>query len=114
MLDLIKEGTHLYNLRNPPVWIFHNRKYINNKINSSHELMLGIVYKDCKMSFAEHPLNLRNSLIYASYKIKTVRKTTETITYLGPKIWSIVQDEIKESASLETFRQKTHLWKTNN
>ena len=76
--------------------------------------MLGIVYKDCIMSFAEHPLNLRNSLIYASYKIKTVRKTTETITYLGPKIWSIVQDEIKESASLETFRRKTHLWKTNN
>ena len=53
-----------------------------------------------------HPYDLRNSLICGSYKIKTVRYGTETITYLGPKIWSIIPDEIKESASLETFRQK--------
>ena len=61
-----------------------------------------------------HPYNLRNSLICGSYKIKTVRYGTETITYLGPKIWSIIPDEIKESASLETFRQKIKLWKPNS
>ena len=33
-----------------------------------------------------HPYNLRNGLIYGSYKIKSVRYGTETITYLGPKI----------------------------
>ena len=54
---------------------------------------------------------LRNSLICGSYKIKTVRYGTETITYLGPKIWSIIPNEIRESASLETFRQKIKLWK---
>ena len=31
-----------------------------------------------------------------AYKIKTVRYDTETITYLGPKIWSIAPDEIKD------------------
>ena len=51
-----------------------------------------------------HQYNLRSSLIKGSYKIKTVRYGTETITYLCPKIWSIILDEIRETASLETFR----------
>ena len=59
-----------------------------------------------------HPYSLRNGLIYGSYKIKTVRYGTETITYLGPKIWSIIPDEIRESPSSETFRQKINLWKS--
>ena len=61
-----------------------------------------------------HSYNLRNSLICGSYKIKTVRYGTETITDLGPKIWSIIPDEIRESASLEKFRQKIKLWKPNS
>ena len=50
-----------------------------------------------------HTYNLRHSLICGSYKIKIVRYGTENITYLCPKIWSIIPDEIRESASLETF-----------
>ena len=61
-----------------------------------------------------HPYNLRNGLIYGSYKIKSVRYGTETITYLGPKIQLIIPDEIRESASLETFRQKMKLWKPDS
>ena len=61
-----------------------------------------------------HPYNLRNSLICGPNKIKIERYCTETITYLGPKIWSIVSDEIRESASLETFRQKIKLWKPDS
>ena len=41
-----------------------------------------------------HPCNLRNGLICGSYKVKIVPYGTETITYLGPNIWSIVPDEI--------------------
>ena len=48
-----------------------------------------------------HPYNLRKSLICGSYKIKTVRYGTETFTYLRPKIWSIIQDEMRESATLK-------------
>ena len=61
-----------------------------------------------------HSYNLRNSLICGSYKIKTVRYGTETITYIGPKIWSIIPDKIRESASLETFSQKIKLRKPNS
>ena len=46
-----------------------------------------------------YPYNLTNSLICGFYKIKTVRYGSETITYLGPKIWSTATDEIKESPS---------------
>ena len=61
-----------------------------------------------------HLYNLRNSLICGSYKIKTVRYGAGTITYLGPKIWPIIPNEIRESASLEAFRQKIKLWKPNS
>ena len=61
-----------------------------------------------------HPYDLRNSLICGSYKVKTVRYGPETITCLGPKIWSIIPDEIRESALLGTFRQKIKLWKPNS
>ena len=73
-------------------------------------------YARLKKAFKEasHLYNLRNGLICGSYKIKTVRYGTETITYLGPKIWSIIPEEIRESASLETFRQKIKLWKPDS
>ena len=45
-----------------------------------------------------YPYNLRNSIIYGSYKIKIVRCGTETIIYPGPKIRSIIPDEIRKSA----------------
>ena len=61
-----------------------------------------------------HPYNLRSDLISGSYKIKTVRYSTETITYFGPKIWSIIPDEIRELASLEIFLQKIKLWKPDS
>ena len=61
-----------------------------------------------------HPYSLRNGLICGSHEIKTVRYGTETITYLGPKIWSIIPDKIRESASLKTFRQKIELWKPDS
>ena len=54
-----------------------------------------------------HPYNLRNDLICGSYKVKTVRYGRETITYLGPKIYSIMPDKKRESESLEILRQKT-------
>ena len=61
-----------------------------------------------------HSYNLINNLICGFYKIKTVCYGTETITYLGPKIWSIIPEEIRESVSLETFCQKIKLWKPNS
>ena len=55
-----------------------------------------------------HPYNLRNSLICGSYKIKTVRYGTKTITYLDRKIWSIIPDVIR------SLRHKKHCVKKSS
>ena len=58
-----------------------------------------------------HPYNLRNGLICGSYKIKTVRYGTETITYLVPKIWSIIPHEIRISI-IRNFPSKNQVMET--
>ena len=59
-----------------------------------------------------HPYNVRNGLIYGCYKVRIVCYGTETITYLGLKIWSSIPDDIRKSSPLETLRQKIKLWKS--
>ena len=34
----------------------------------------------------------------------------ESVSYLGPKIWDLVQNEIKESESLNGFKFKIKMW----
>ena len=72
-------------------------KVKNVKNELSQKIMLYLFKK------VTHPYKLRNDLICGSCEIKTVHYGTETTTYLGLKIWSIISDEIRESASLETF-----------
>ena len=49
------------------------------------------------------PHNL--SILY-SRNPKTVKYGTETISYLAPKIWSLVPNAIKRSQSLDVFKFK--------
>ena len=39
---------------------------------------------------------------------------TGTITNLGPKIWKIVPDEIKNASSLLVFKSRIKTWTTDN
>ena len=41
---------------------------------------------------------------------KTVKYGTETISYLAPKIWSLVPNAIKSSKSLDVFKSKIKQW----
>ena len=41
---------------------------------------------------------------------KTVKYGTETISYLAPKIWSLVPNAIKSSKSLDVFKFKIRQW----
>ena len=49
-------------------------------------------------------LRMRNEL-YARNP-KTVRYGTETISFLSPKIWSLIPQNIKDSSSLPCFKKK--------
>ena len=62
--------------------------------------------------------SLRRDSIFESRRIQTQRYAIESLKYLGPKIWSQVPHEIKESTSLAVFnnkikirRPKLCLWK---
>ena len=48
--------------------------------------------------------NLRNRNDFVIPRVHTVYHGTESITYLGPKIWDIVPEEIKQKKSLNSFK----------
>ena len=54
--------------------------------------------------------NLRAGNKLESNNIKTVNYGTESISYLAPKIWEQVPNEIKESSSLYIFKRKIKMW----
>ena len=49
--------------------------------------------------------------IFATRKVHTVKYGTETMAHLGPKVWSVVPIEIKETNSLKEFKNKIKSWK---
>ena len=49
------------------------------------------------------PYNLTSSSELYSWNPKTVKYRTKTISYLAPKIWSLVPNAIKSSKSLDVF-----------
>ena len=56
------------------------------------------------------PYNLRSRSELYSRNPKTVKYGTETISYLAPKIWSLVPNAIKSSKSLDVFKSKIRQW----
>ena len=56
--------------------------------------------------FRELPLNLKNFQSLYSGNKKTVRFGTETFTYRVPQIWNLIPENIRNSSSFETFKEK--------
>ena len=54
--------------------------------------------------------NLRNKNDFKSRRINSVRYGIDGLTYLGPKIWNIVREDIKKSESLNVFKTKIKKW----
>ena len=55
--------------------------------------------------------SLRRDAIFESRRIQIQRYGIESLTYLGPKIWTEVTNEIKESSSLDIFKNKIRNWR---
>ena len=60
---------------------------------------------------ANVPYNLRQDVSFHSYNVKTVLYGTETLSYLGPKIWNLVPSNIRDCATEPIFRKKIKKWK---
>ena len=67
---------------------------------------LNIIFPD-----TTNPYYIRNKNPFGSHNIKSVFNGTETISFRGPKIWSNVPNDIKESSTLQGFKNKIKLWK---
>ena len=51
---------------------------------------------------------------FKSRNVRTVAYGTETLSFLGPKIWAIIPTEIKECKSLNEFKSKIKKWKPHH
>ena len=49
--------------------------------------------------------------VFQTRNVDTVHNGTETLSFLGPKIWSIIPDDFKLSKNLLEFKTKIRKWK---
>ena len=59
--------------------------------------------------------NLRNTSDFAARRIKKeVRYGSESLSYLGPRLWNILPDEYKKTQSIKDFKVKIKSWVAEN
>ena len=58
--------------------------------------------------------DLRNTSDFAARRIKTVRYGSESLSYLGPRLWNILPDECKKIQSVKGFKAKIRSWVLEN
>ena len=59
---------------------------------------------------AQHYYDLRQKTVFKRNNVKILYNGTETLAFLGPRIWEIMPDFIKKSNSFEEFKLKIKLW----
>ena len=59
------------------------------------------------------PYYLRDKNELYNRNPKTVAYGTESVSFMTPKIWSIVPQELKNSQSLHSFKKRVRKWKPN-
>ena len=62
----------------------------------------------------EQHYHLRNNAEFTIPTIRTVYHGSESISFLGPKIWNILPDRIKNANSLQIFKSEIKKWKPDN
>ena len=54
--------------------------------------------------------NLRQNSSFFIRKVHSVYHGTESLSFLGPKIWELVPKDLKQSKSLQIFKNKIKRW----
>ena len=54
--------------------------------------------------------NLRKGKTLISNNIKTTSYGIDSISYLAPKIWDLIPEEIQNCKSLQNFKMNIRLW----
>ena len=56
--------------------------------------------------------NLRYNSLFSRPLVKSVYKGTESLSFLGPKIWNILPDTYKDLPNLDSFKVALKKWRT--
>ena len=62
----------------------------------------------------EQHYDLRKNSQFTIPPIRTVYHGSESISFLGPKIWNILPDRLKNANSIEAFKMQIKKWKPEN
>ena len=62
------------------------------------------------ISESNNPYNLRSKNPFQTHNVHTVSYGTESVAFRGPKTWSLIPKEIKDSQSLTDFKSKIKKW----
>ena len=63
---------------------------------------------------AENPYNLKQVSKFSRAMVKSVYHGTESISYLGPNIWNILPEKLKNIENLEHFKKEIKTRKPDN
>ena len=63
--------------------------------------LLNAIFQNRKL-----PFNLRRNSSFSVRQVHSVYHGTESLSFLGPKIWELVPEDIKQSECLEIFKNK--------
>ena len=67
-----------------------------------------------RFSFSNVNYNLRSGSQFHQPSANTVWNGQETTSYLGPKIWNMVPEEMKQKSSLFAFKREIKQWVPDN
>ena len=95
---LMKDNSVSIHHRNLQVFSTLLYKIINNQ---SPELLTNIFPVSCGNQY-----NLRSANVFQARNVHTVRYGTETLSFLAPKIWALVPEDIKNAPTVELFKKK--------
>ena len=103
---LEKDGSVSIHMRNIQILATEMYKLINNLSSPT----MNRVFK----LNSDSRYNLRQILQFSRSLVKSVYHGTETVSYLGPKIWDILPDDYKTRQNLDTFKIEIKKWKPEN
>ena len=103
---LEKDGSVSIHIRNIQIPATEMYKLINN-------LSPPIMNRVFKLN-SDSRYNLRQISQFSRSLVRSVYHGTESISYLGPKIWDILPDDYKTIQNLDTFKIKIKKWKPEN
>ena len=60
------------------------------------------------------PINLRNFTLFTIPAVNRVYNGSESISNLGPRIWNLIPNKLKELESVNLFKKEIKKWRPTN